>query len=162
MSLIFRNPLVSWNIVTLRHSTKRLVVTTTAAYNPSWGPVPSQPSSLHGVLHSSDLPPALVDSVGVYDARDAIEACSGLWGEDKEACYAIFGVDPEAELWFDVVFQLENSLELETGALDVLNLFENACFVYSCGFLFVMMCCRSRGASLSPGNRAVLSAPVQL
>jgi hypothetical protein len=50
----------------------------------------------------------------VYDARDAIEACGGLWGEEKEECYAIFGVDPAADFWYDVVFKLETSLEMDT------------------------------------------------
>lgn len=86
------------------------------AYNPAWGSVPSDNSApLHGVLHSSQLPPTLADTVGVYDARDAIEACSGLYGEEKAACFAIFGVDGEAERWYEVVFQLETALELETG-----------------------------------------------
>jgi len=53
--------------------------------------------------------------VGPYDARDAIEACAGLWGDEKEECYAIFGVDPAADIWVDVVFSLEHALELETG-----------------------------------------------
>jgi hypothetical protein len=52
--------------------------------------------------------------VGVYDARDAIEACTGLWGEEKEACYAVFGVDAAAEFWYDTVLHLEQALELET------------------------------------------------
>lgn len=87
-----------------------------AAYNPAWGPVPSGNSTpLHGVLHSSQLPPTLAETVGMYDARDAIEACSGLYGEEKAACFAIFGVDGEAERWYDTVFRLETALELETG-----------------------------------------------
>lgn len=51
----------------------------------------------------------------MFDARDAIETCSGLWGEEKDACYAIFGVDPGAEAWFDTVYMLEENLALETG-----------------------------------------------
>jgi hypothetical protein len=53
--------------------------------------------------------------VGIYDARDAIETCAGLGGDDKAACYAVFGVAPAAEFWFDTVFHLEQALELETG-----------------------------------------------
>ena len=54
------------------------------------------------------------DRIDIYDARDAIEACGGLWGEEKEECYAIFGVDPAADFWYDVVFKLETSLEMDT------------------------------------------------
>ena len=54
------------------------------------------------------------DIVDVYDARDAIEACGGLWGDERESCYAIFGVDPEAEVWYDLVFKLEQVLEMDT------------------------------------------------
>lgn len=56
--------------------------------------------------------------VGVYDARDAIEACGGLWGEEKEACYAIFGVAPQADEWYDLVFSLESVLEMDTCKFD--------------------------------------------
>jgi hypothetical protein len=55
----------------------------------------------------------------VFDARDAIETCSGLTGEDKGSCYAIFGVDPGAECWFDTVYALEEALYLETGAISI-------------------------------------------
>jgi hypothetical protein len=54
------------------------------------------------------------DRIDIYDARDAIEACGGLWGEEKEECYAIFGVDPAADFWYDVVYKLETSYEMDT------------------------------------------------
>ncbi|KAG7671779.1 hypothetical protein Ndes2526B_g07319 [Nannochloris sp. 'desiccata'] len=82
---------------------------------PNFGPIPSDSdSSLHGVLHSMKLPSNLADRIDIYDARDAIEACGGLWGDEKEDCYAIFGVDPAADFWYDVVFKLETSLEMDT------------------------------------------------
>lgn len=88
---------------------------TQAAFTP-FGPMQPEnnQSPLHGVLHSTKLPASLTEYVGVYDARDAIEACSGLWGEEKEACYAIFGVAPQADEWFDLVFSLESVLEMDT------------------------------------------------
>ena len=63
------------------------------------------------------FPFLIADYVGVYDARDAIEACGGLWGEEKEACFAIFGVAPQADEWYDLVFSLESVLELDTCKL---------------------------------------------
>lgn len=67
----------------------------------------SQGKRVAGIPHA--------DSISVFDARDAIETCSGLWGEEKDACYAVFGVDCGAEMWFDTVYKLEESLALETG-----------------------------------------------
>lgn len=70
--------------------------------------------SYRGVMHSPNLPEGLVETVGVLDAQDAMEACTGLWGHEKEECFSIFGVDKDADLWFDVVFKLEQALEKET------------------------------------------------
>jgi len=71
-------------------------------------------ATYRGVMHSANLPQGLVESVGVLDAQDAMEACSGLWGHEKEECFSIFGVDKDADLWFDVVYKLEKALERET------------------------------------------------
>lgn len=71
-------------------------------------------ASVFGVLHNPKLPTSLADAVSVYDARDAIEACGGLWGEDKHECYSVFGVNENADMWFDVVYKLESALERET------------------------------------------------
>eukprot|EP00890_Picochlorum_soloecismus_P002657 jgi/Picsp_1/3392/NSC_06230-R1_expressed protein [Chlorella variabilis] len=67
-----------------------------------------------GVMHSANLPEGLVETVGVLDAQDAMEACGGLWGHEKEECFSVFGVDKDADLWFDVVSKLEQALERET------------------------------------------------
>lgn len=58
--------------------------------------------------------PLVAEVVDVYDARDAIEACGGLWGEERETCFAVFGVAPEADLWMDIVLKLEMILEMDT------------------------------------------------
>ena len=59
--------------------------------------------------------PLSADRVGLADARDAVEACSGVAdGAAKEACFAVFGVSPDAGAWIDSVSALEASLELET------------------------------------------------
>ena len=76
------------------------------------------PPSLPPPSHPPPLPPSLsprADCVGPYDARDAVEACAGLCGEEKQECYAIFGVAPAADAWLDVVFSLEYAFDLETG-----------------------------------------------
>ena len=93
------------------------------------------------------------DRIDIYDARDAIEACSGLWGEEKETCYAIFGVAPEADEWYDVVFKLETALDMDTCTLQLINdksKFQN--LTTSCFFIF----CSSRGRRLPPRNRTLL------
>ncbi len=50
----------------------------------------------------------------MYDARDAIEACGGLWGEERETCFAVFGVAGDAEVYYDIVLKLEQLLEMDT------------------------------------------------
>jgi hypothetical protein len=43
-----------------------------------------------------------------------MEACQGLYGNDKEECFVVFGVDKDADLWYDVVSKFDQLLELET------------------------------------------------
>jgi hypothetical protein len=43
-----------------------------------------------------------------------METCSNLWGEDREQCFAIFGLDPRAGFWYSTVSRLEAALDLET------------------------------------------------
>lgn len=87
---------------------------TTVRYRMYQGDEGYDNASYRGVMHSANLPEGLVETVGVLDAQDAMEACTGLWGHEKEECFSIFGVDKDADLWFDVVFKLEQALEKET------------------------------------------------
>ena len=66
-----------------------------------------------GVLQSG-VNKALGDTVTSLDTRDAMEACQGLYGNDKEECFVVFGVDKDADLWYDVVSKFDQLLELET------------------------------------------------
>jgi hypothetical protein len=76
-------------------------------------PLGSRPVAVQ--LTADPLPPEPADRVGLADARDAVEACSGVAeGAAKEACFAVFGVSPDAGAWIDSVSALEASLELET------------------------------------------------
>jgi len=66
-----------------------------------------------GVLQSG-VKKTLGDTVTSLDTRDAMEACQGLYGNDKEECFVVFGVDKDADLWYDVVSKFDQLLELET------------------------------------------------
>ncbi|WPT12005.1 hypothetical protein PSENEW3n2_00003663 [Picochlorum sp. SENEW3] len=66
-----------------------------------------------GVIQSG-VSEKLADWIHVLDARDAMEACGGLSGEEKEECFVVFGVNKDADLWYDTVNRLEGMLSLET------------------------------------------------
>lgn len=66
----------------------------------------------HAIFQSPDF--QHID-VSVYDARDALEVCGGLWGDERSSCFAVFGLDDELSIaHFDTVYALEQSLELDT------------------------------------------------
>lgn len=76
------------------------------------GSVPGD-GGLRGVIQSG-VSEKLADWIHVLDARDAMEACGGLSGDEKEECFVVFGVDKDADLWYDTVNRLEEMLSLET------------------------------------------------
>lgn len=82
------------------------------AFSPAL-PAPAGGWSERGIFESAELPS--IDNVTVFDARDALETCSGLFGDEKEACFSVFGVDSShAETYYGVVAALEAALEWET------------------------------------------------
>eukprot|EP00208_Stichococcus_sp_RCC1054_P005558 CAMPEP_0206148750 /NCGR_PEP_ID=MMETSP1473-20131121/37415_1 /ASSEMBLY_ACC=CAM_ASM_001109 /TAXON_ID=1461547 /ORGANISM="Stichococcus sp, Strain RCC1054" /LENGTH=163 /DNA_ID=CAMNT_0053546173 /DNA_START=701 /DNA_END=1192 /DNA_ORIENTATION=- len=49
----------------------------------------------------------------LFDARDAIETCSGKEGAEAEACFLLFGLDSQqTKKWYPIVSSLERQLEL--------------------------------------------------
>ena len=50
------------------------------------------------------------------ECRDAIEACTGLWGEERQECLSVFGVDAgRVDTFYSTVFSLEMALSQDTG-----------------------------------------------
>lgn len=70
-----------------------------------------------GVL-SSSVNPGLSDVVTRLDTRDAMEACQGLAGDEKEECFVVFGVDRDADAWYDIVGKFDALLALDTDPLE--------------------------------------------
>lgn len=69
---------------------------------------------MRSIFQPSYAPPSN-NAPGVLDARDALETCSHLHGDAKDACFALFNCEPhQVELYYDVVANLESALELET------------------------------------------------
>lgn len=60
-------------------------------------------------IPASNAPPTHLD------ARDALETCSHLSGEARQACFALFSCEPsQVETFYPIVSRLEGALELET------------------------------------------------
>ena len=48
--------------------------------------------------------------------RDALEACSGLWGDERSECLSVFGLDAgQVDAFYSTVLTLELALEQDTG-----------------------------------------------
>ena len=46
-----------------------------------------------------------------------MEACSGLWGDERQECLAVFGVDARScDTFYSTVYSLEQALTQDTGA----------------------------------------------
>lgn len=61
---------------------------------------------------------ALTRLFAIAARRDAMETCSTLSGEAKDACYMLFGCDPRGvEQYLTVVETLESALQQEPGRL---------------------------------------------
>ena len=71
-----------------------------------------------GGVMSSSVNRGLSDVVTRLDTRDAMEACQGLEGDDKEECYVVFGVDRDADMWYDIVSKFDALLGLDTDPLE--------------------------------------------
>jgi len=71
----------------------------------------AEDGGLRGVIQSGA---SEIDWISVLDARDAMEACGGLSGGEKEECFVVFGVDKDADVWYDTVKRLEEMLQLDT------------------------------------------------
>jgi hypothetical protein len=57
------------------------------------------------------MPPC--GEVDLFSARDAIEACNGLEGEEAEACFLVFGLDcSQTRKNFATVAKLEAALDI--------------------------------------------------
>ncbi len=70
-----------------------------------------------GVM-SSSVNRGLSEVVTSLDTRDAMEACGGLEGDDKAECYLVFGVDRDADMWYDIVSRFDALLGLDTDPLE--------------------------------------------
>jgi len=71
-----------------------------------------------GGVMSSSVNRGLSDVVTRLDTRDAMEACQGLEGDDKEECYVVFGVDRDADMWYDIVSKFDALLGLDTDPFE--------------------------------------------
>lgn len=71
-----------------------------------------------GGVMSSSVNRGLSEVVTSLDTRDAMEACRGLEGDDKEECYVVFGVDKDADMWYDIVSKFDALLGLDTDPLE--------------------------------------------
>ncbi|PSC67245.1 hypothetical protein C2E20_8546 [Micractinium conductrix] len=50
-----------------------------------------------------------------FDARDALEACGGLWGEERRECLSVFGLDAgQVDTFYTTVMALETALNQDT------------------------------------------------
>ncbi len=48
--------------------------------------------------------------------RDAMEACTGLCGDERQQCLLVFGVDAErVDTFYSTVYSLEMALNQDTG-----------------------------------------------
>ncbi|EFN59316.1 expressed protein [Chlorella variabilis] len=81
----------------------------------SWDqPQLEPPERFQSLFAVSHLPPS-DNPLTVYDARDAIEACTGLWGEERQECLSVFGVDAgRVDTFYSTVFSLEMALSQDT------------------------------------------------
>ncbi|KAL4859600.1 hypothetical protein ACK3TF_000689 [Chlorella vulgaris] len=95
-----------------QHSRRATVIST--AWTPRWEPEP-EPAERFGSIFSAPWIPPSENPLTVFDARDAIEACSGLWGEERQECFAVFGVDGgRVDAFYSTVFNLEMALAQDT------------------------------------------------
>ncbi|KAI7835417.1 hypothetical protein COHA_010691 [Chlorella ohadii] len=66
-------------------------------------------------LFAADCIPANDNPLTVWDARDALEVCGGLWGEKRQDCLSVFGLDAEqVDRYYSAVMSLEQSLTHDT------------------------------------------------
>lgn len=78
-----------------------------------WGGFWDPESNINKAVFQHPQLPA-IDNIAPGDARDALEACTGLEGEAKNACYCLFGCDPKGvEEYLVVVEHLESALQQE-------------------------------------------------
>jgi hypothetical protein len=66
-------------------------------------------------LFAADYLPPTDNPLTVYDARDALEVCGGLWGESRQDCLTVFGLDAEqVDRYYSTVMTLEQALSHDT------------------------------------------------
>jgi hypothetical protein len=85
---------------------------------PSWGEQHGETASLPDKFSSLFAAPYIPPSenpLTVFDARDAMEACTGLFGDERQQCLLVFGVDAErVDTFYSTVYNLEMALAQDT------------------------------------------------
>lgn len=99
-----------------RLSARRCVIIRAAWSSPfdSWAANQPPEQRFRSLFAVEELPP-MDNPLTVYDARDALEVCGGLWGDKRQDCLSVFGLDAEqVDRYYGAVMALEQSLSHDT------------------------------------------------